>query len=395
MRIRFGPPLYTFGLALATIVLVALAARAETFAIAVPPPTGPYKVGTSSMRMVDLRRNDPYVANGSKRELLIRLWYPASLVQGYQHADYASPKVWRYISQLTGVDLPSIQTNSLLNAPMASGPHPVVLLTHGYTGTLTDYTFLTEDLASRGYVVVSVAHTYESTAVEFPDGRLVQSVLGSHFRLDALRTDEQSLSFAAHVRLQDLSSVLDELRRLNSTRGNLLAAQLDLRHIAVMGHSLGGTAALAGVAWEPRFAAAIVMDAPVITASVMGTDKPVLIVAAGRDQWGTLDCQLWRRLRGTRLLVHLRGAEHLTASDAVWLAKDFPQLEAETGAMGAEKTIAAMRNYIASFLDNVLLGKAKGALLVGPSPDYPDVALTTEKQSLCGELVKNRLPSSK
>ena len=395
MRIRFGPRLYTVGLAVATIVLVALAAWAEPFAIAVPPPTGPYKVGTSSMRMVDLRRNDPYVANGSKRELLIRLWYPASLVQGHQLADYASPKVWRYISQLTGVDLPSIQTNSLLNAPMASGPHPVVLLTHGYTGTLTDYTFLAEDLASRGYVVVSVAHTYESTAVEFPDGRLVQSVLGSHFRLDTLRTDEQSLSFAAHVRFQDLSSVLDELQRLNSTRGNLLAAQLDLRHIAVMGHSLGGTAALAGVAWEPRFAAAIVMDAPVMTTSVMGTDKPVLIVAAGRDQWGTLDCQLWRRLRGTRLLIHLRGAEHLTASDAVWLAKDFPQLEAQTGAMGAEKTIAAMRNYIASFLDNVLLGKAKSALLVGPSLDYPDVALTTEKQPLCGELVKNRLPSAK
>jgi dienelactone hydrolase len=393
MENHFYFPPYKLGLVLAILMFSPLAVPAGPYVIAVPSPTGPYKVGTSSMRIVDARRNDPYVT-GTKRELLLRLWYPASLVQGYHLAEYASPKVWRYISQLTGVDLPPIRTNSLLDASIAAGPHPIVLLTHGYTGTLTDYTFLTEDLASRGYIVVSVAHTYESTAVAFPDGRLVQSVLGSHFRLDALRTDEQTISFAAHVRVQDLSSVLDELQRLNATSGNLFG-QLDLGRIAVMGHSLGGLAALAALSRDPRLAAAIVMDAPTTSSSVMGTDKPVLIMAAGRDQWGTRDCQLWRNLRGARVLVHFREAEHLTASDAVWLAKDFPELEAQTGAMGTDKTIAARRNYIAAFLDNVLLGKMKSPLLTAPSPDYVDVALTNEKQSLCGEPVKRELRSAK
>jgi len=382
-------------LAVLIALFVQMAAPAAQAVVRVPLPTGPYKVGTFSAKMSDPNRDDPYFANGRKRELLIRLWYPASLVQGYELAEYASPKVWLYLSQITGVELPEIKTNSWRNAPVARGSHPLVLLTHGYTGTLTDYTFLAEDLASRGYVVASVAHTYESTVVEFPDGRLAISVLGSHFRPDTLRTDEQSLSYAAHVRLQDLSSVLDELQRLNDRHGVLISGKVDLRHVAIMGHSLGGIAAITSVIREPRFVAAIVLDAPAMATPVIGTDKPVLILAAGRDQWGSRDCQLWRSLRGPRVLVHFRGAEHLAASDAIWLAEQFPELEAHAGAMGPEKTISAMRNYIAAFLDNILLGKTMSPLLMRPSPDYPDVAFTSEKQPLCGEVVKRELRSAK
>ena len=261
----------------------------------------------------------------------------------------------------------------------------MIVATHGYTGTFTDYTFIFEDLASRGYVVVSVAHTYETTAVEFPDGRVVRSVFGSHFAADSLRIDDKSLAFARSMRLRDLVFVMDELERLNSRAGGAFPGHLDLSRVAVLGHSLGGLVAILSVAREPRFKAAVVLDMP-ITSPVMGTEKPVLILSAGREQSSTAECELWRNLEGPRFLVNLRGAEHLTPSDAVWLAKDLPGLTAPTGTMGPEETVAMIRNYIAAFLDTALWGRTNSSLLSGPSK-YKDAAVTTQKQPLCGELV--------
>jgi len=136
---------------------------------AVPSPTGPSRVGTRVMRVVDSKRDDPFLENGSKRELLVRFWYPAALGQTVcKPAEYTPPAVWSYFSQLMGLPLPAVTTNSCKDAPITDGVHPVVVFTHGYTGTFTDYTFIFEELASRGYVVASVDHTYEATALSFP-----------------------------------------------------------------------------------------------------------------------------------------------------------------------------------------------------------------------------------
>jgi hypothetical protein len=75
----------------------------------------------------------------------------------------------------------------------------------------------------------------------------------------------------------------------------------------------------------------------------------------------------------------------VTPSDAVWLAK----LAIKTGSMGPEKTIAAVRDYIAAFLDASLRDKTLNPLLTGVSSDYPDAVVTTGKQALCGEVRKN------
>ena len=46
-----------------------------------PTPTGPDNVGTRTVRLVDFLREDPFLTNGSRRELMVRFWYPASLKQ--------------------------------------------------------------------------------------------------------------------------------------------------------------------------------------------------------------------------------------------------------------------------------------------------------------------------
>ena len=142
-------------------------------------------------------------------------------------------------------------TNSCLDAPVADGQHPIVVFTHGYTRTFTDYTFLFEDLASRGYVVASVDHTYEATAVDFPDGRFVESIPGSHFG-NTPGNDAGELAFAVSVRLDDLRFVVNELKRLNQATSSPFVAKLELSQIALGGHSLGGMTALLGVEADAR-----------------------------------------------------------------------------------------------------------------------------------------------
>ena len=186
-------------------------AFSASLTVSVPAPTGPNRVGTLAMRIVDSKRIDPYLGAGTKRELLVRFWYPMSIGAPCRPAEYASPQVWAYFSGLVSIHLPEIRTNSCWNAPIAKGVHAVIVLTHSYTGTLTDYTFIAEDLASRGYVVASIAHTYEATAVEFPDGRLAKSMVGSYLAPESLSFDEVSLSLARSVRLEDLKFILDEL----------------------------------------------------------------------------------------------------------------------------------------------------------------------------------------
>lgn len=359
----------------------ALAANQIT---SVPGPTGISRVGTRVMRLVDNTRDDPYVDNRAKRELLVRFWYPASLTAECKPADYASPKVWSYFSELVGVPAPEVKTNSCLEAPVVDGAHPVVVFTPGYTGTFTDYTFILEDLASRGYIVASVDHTYEATAAEFPDGRFVKGVLGSHL-VHTWQIDDETLSLALSVRSADLKFVLDELERLSATAEGPFSGRLDTSRIGLMGHSLGGLATISGMQGEPRFGAAVLLDAQLGDESFAGTDKAALILAAGRERWSESECMLWSNLRGPRFAVNLRGAEHLTPTDAVWLAKG----AIKTGSMGPEKTIEALRNYVAAFLETNLRGEPFDPLLRGPSSDYPDAAVTTQKQSLCGEVIEH------
>src|SRR6266850_1856641 len=186
---------YLSGTGTALIAASMSSALATEITAAAPSPTGPSDVGTRVVDLTDSTRDDPFLADGSKRELPVRFWYPATLHQDCIPADYASPSVWSYFSQLVGVPLPKVRTNSCQDAPITSGAHPIVVFTPGYTGTFTDSTSLFEDLASRGYVVASVNHTNEATAVEFSDGRFVKSFLGSHLR-STLRTDEEAYTSA-------------------------------------------------------------------------------------------------------------------------------------------------------------------------------------------------------
>ena len=45
--------------------------------LSLPAPTGPHRVGTTSLHLVDDSRIDPLAPTSPVRELMVRMWYPA------------------------------------------------------------------------------------------------------------------------------------------------------------------------------------------------------------------------------------------------------------------------------------------------------------------------------
>ena len=85
-------------------------------------------------------------------------------------------------------------------------------------------------------------------------------------------------------------------------------------------------------------------------------------------------------LTGTGTVVELNptSLNFRTPTDAVWLARG----AIKTGSMGPDKTIDAIRDYIAAFLDRYLMGKPATGLLLEPSAYYPDAEVITQRRSL-------------
>jgi dienelactone hydrolase len=358
------------------------AAEADLTGIHVPSPSGPNAVGTFSVRLTDPTRSNPFLKDGSRRELMVRFWYPAARPSRCTNAEYISPKVRSYLFEYLGIPALDVRTNSCLEIPALSGRHPVILASHGYTGMYTDYTFLFEDLASRGYVVASIAHSYESTAVELPDGKLLTSRFGTYLAQDTLRMDDSWLKMATSIRQADLRFVCVELSRWNE-RGGPLFGKLDLSRIGVLGHSLGAETAMTGLRLQPEIKAALLLDPVALSRSATaGSNKPVMLVSEGREQWSDEECELWNHLRGSKYAVLFPGADHFAPTDAVWLGAYLPGLQAATGNIGPDKTVDAIRNYVAMFFSAYLSGGPPSRLLNGVSTDYGAV-VTRSRRPLC------------
>jgi predicted dienelactone hydrolase len=136
--------------------------------------------------------------------------------------------------------------------------------------------------------------------------------------------------------------------------------QRPLSKIVVAGHSLGGLTALLVNQSDPH-----------VKGAILRREKSGLEASA---VYGAI-------FRVHRLAVSLQATEHVALSDWIWLAKDAVQ----TGPMGPQKTMSAVRDYVATFLDRTLRGEPADPLLSGGSPNYPDAKVTLQDQALCGK----------
>jgi platelet-activating factor acetylhydrolase isoform II len=272
---------------------------------------------------------------------------------------------------------------------------PLVLWSPGHGDPAALGTQLSEELASRGYVVVAIDHTYDSEVVEFPDGRVEVPPSGS---------GTVDLGNAITTRVADTRFVLDQLVSLKSGQNpdvehrplpNGLAGCLDTSAVGVAGHSLGGTTAAGVMAADQRVRAGINLDGsmvvpdhgtrPTALAAAIGKRPFLLMTGDGHGPDGNDPTvrEFWSGLAGWRRWLGVTGAQHQSFTDRQTLLARIAALglvdesgkAAIAGMIGTvdpARSVAAQRHYVSAFFDLHLRGKDVGSF-TGPSASYPEV----------------------
>jgi predicted dienelactone hydrolase len=341
----------------------------DTPALFLPEPTGQYPVGMKPVHLVDEDRADPWRPE-RRRELMVSIWYPA-LPYG-EPAPYTTEAVSAAI--VASAKLPvaphiltTVETSAYDRAPALPGRRSLVVLSPGAGLSRESLTSLAEDLASRGYVVAGVDHTYEARAIEFPDGTVAPCLLCER---------ENSAEVGAWVtrgRALDIDFVLDEL-----THGRLWrhGPTVDARHIAVVGHSLGGASAAAAIVDDPRVDAGVNMDGTFqVDFPGTGMDRPFLMLGSASHEPGASDGTDWpdnrARLGATGLWLQVPTANHGSFTDQLMFL-DQLGVPGPGGFVGGERGVEITNVYVGAFLDRHLRGWAT-PLLDGPVAEYPEV----------------------
>ncbi|WP_342380500.1 hypothetical protein NVS55_12830 [Myxococcus stipitatus] len=351
--------------------------------VVLPAPKGPHAVGTFERAWTDTGRDEVFTtAAGDKREVLVRVWYPASVPSGAQPAPYfLQLHEAEFLAE--SLELPSpafgfVYSHSYQDAAMVSGSerHPVVLFSPGYGMSRILYSAVAEELASRGYVVAAMAHTY-SAPVAFPDGRKLPQTVQVTLEDEALNRKIQDAWTA------DARFVLDQLTAVNANdpKGRL-TGRLDLERVGMFGHSFGGSTSAEACRVDARFKAGINMDGTFFGQPAAGATVPFFMLAAGREEkdpsWETFS----QNLKGPGYWARVEGAQHANFGDIQLLmplvrayAPDFDPASIDLGPIEGARGYTLSSVYPLAFFDKHLRGLST-PLLNGNSSDYPEVDLT-------------------
>ncbi|MFG2132799.1 alpha/beta hydrolase family protein [Streptomyces sp. NPDC048751] len=353
-----------------------------------PQPTGPHPVGRTSLHLVDTSRPDPWVPGVDVRELMVSVWYPAQPSDG-QRAPYMTPTESKLLLEDGGITsvpldvLTRTRTNAVSDAAPAGRRHglPLIVLSPGFTKPRATLTSLAEDLASRGYVVAGIDHTYENVATTFPDGRVATCAACE------VDHDETFWEKLVRGRAVDVSFVLDELTGPHPKWKG--AGLIDPHRIAMAGHSVGGASTSAAMLADSRIRAGIDIDGTTqVPVPDSGLARPFLFLGrqstytpGGGGAAATWERD-WEHLTGWRRWLVVAGAEHASFTDVGLLAEQFGL---DIGAtLPAARASQLTRRYTAAFFDLHLRSKPQ-RLMDQPSPRYPEVAFCSAEARGCGD----------
>ena len=207
-------------------VSAALLATAAPVAAAVPPSIpgtdapelaapGPFGVGFRTVEFTDLAQPDLLKANLETgavplhdRKLVVDIWYPANVAGKAPRVTYAATFWGEPPLPAVSFTVPGV---AVRGASAVGKALPLIIVSHGYSNAPAAMTWLTENLASKGYVVAGIHHDDANPYVARPADRAAPSLR----------------------RPVDIAFVA---KRLKATLGT----QIDPTRIALIGYSMGG-----------------------------------------------------------------------------------------------------------------------------------------------------------
>ncbi|HEY5253619.1 MAG TPA: hypothetical protein VIJ53_03135, partial [Acidobacteriaceae bacterium] len=263
-----------------------------------------------------------------------------------------------------------------------------------WAGHRTQNTYQVEDLASHGFIVVGVDHTYNSGPVAFPDGRVIGPTDTHDIAGFQNTTVAQQYAFGARevdIEAGDDVLALNTLSAANLDPRSPWFHRVDANDAGAFGHSFGGAVAAEVCYQDPRVKAALNEDGWMFgEVATHGLDKPYMVMnddspAITAAQLNSKDVQTRRESKLTNIdianlnhtmsafggyVLTILGTRHFNFTDRP-LYSPLRRLT-DSGPISPRRAHEIVEAYTLQFFAHTLQGKPAPLLAENNSP-YKEV----------------------
>lgn len=384
--------------------------------------TGPYKIGTTRYYFTDEKRPETFTKESEDyREVAIKIWCPALESSCMEKAPYIEKALERKKKLPKNSPLPSsffdkiaeVKSNSFYNATISNKQekYPIILFSHAYNAGMSANTILMEELASYGYITISIGHAYETSHFINRDGNVTifncdnnefkerslerLNTLTLQSKLNDTNNDEKlcliirkimdkrpKIMRSLNIWVEDTSFIIDKLEELNKT-DDLFKGKLDLDKIGVIGHSFGGAVAGQLCIIDSRCKAGVNLDGLQIGDMM---DKPLAkpFMFMHHDKENVINNKpnkpFFNKSQSDTFMIVIKGTTHFNFCDLSlpFYSELLNPPKEMLGSIDGFRCLKIQNDYIRAFFDKYLNNK-QSILLEKASTSFPEVVFEINK----------------
>ena len=231
-----------------------------------PKPNGQYIIGTDVIILEDINRKEEFTKNDDDyRKIIVQAWYPAITQTDsiYPYLDFSEIRT-PYIAKRIGVPeymikhINEIKANAYYRALPINKEFPIIVFSHGLGGNRTQNSINIESLASNGYIVFAIEHTFDANVTIFNDTTFIE--FDSYLADDVTEEEFYNTRIPQiKTRSADVSFLINQIE-LFKKQGYYLGRISDINNIGIFGHSFGGGTSIVSAYLDSRIDACINLD---------------------------------------------------------------------------------------------------------------------------------------